>query len=339
MSDPIPPASSTVEYYSPLEVFYVRRPKQRYWLHGLLLLLTIFTTLVVGARMQYNFLHNLPAFRERKRSCRFSPCVGVCRAVAAAAGSAFLLDADADPAGARDGALSLLPLLRGECHASVFHSGADVDRNSRSFHSHSSPIRSRAALFDIGIAGPIAGFVVAVTVLFVSLCRLRSRYRRPQTNSDIQLGYPRSSISPRMLAILAPRLHATASLREFIFIPRRLRLGWGCSPLRSTCCLAASWMVDTSSSRLLPGPTNYLTADHSGLDSDGTLIWDGLGNAGRSCLRFSHAPPMVAEWPEVSSGRRWLAALAFLMLVLTLTPAPFSHSSLLDVLHELRSGQ
>src|SRR4029077_8736063 len=32
-----------------------------------------------------------------------------------------------------------------------------------------SPIESRDALFDIGIAGPIAGFVVAVAVLCVSL--------------------------------------------------------------------------------------------------------------------------------------------------------------------------
>ena len=32
-----------------------------------------------------------------------------------------------------------------------------------------SPIRSRKALFDIGIAGPIAGFLVAVPVLFWGL--------------------------------------------------------------------------------------------------------------------------------------------------------------------------
>ena len=32
-----------------------------------------------------------------------------------------------------------------------------------------SPIRSRCALFDIGIAGPIAGFLVAVTVLLLAL--------------------------------------------------------------------------------------------------------------------------------------------------------------------------
>src|SRR5438445_12506959 len=34
----------------------------RYWLHGLLLIATCFTTLVVGAQLQLNFLHNQPAF-------------------------------------------------------------------------------------------------------------------------------------------------------------------------------------------------------------------------------------------------------------------------------------
>src|SRR5262249_12057048 len=37
-----------------------------------------------------------------------------------------------------------------------------------------SPIRSRRALFDIGVAGPIAGFVVALVVLVVSLCVSRA---------------------------------------------------------------------------------------------------------------------------------------------------------------------
>ncbi len=38
--------------------------------------------------------------------------------------------------------------------------------------------------------------------------------------------------------------------------------------------------------------------------------------------------PQVAEWPRVSGGRTWLAVFALLMLVLTLTPAPFAHASL-----------
>jgi len=48
---------------------------------------------------------------------------------------------------------------------------------------------------------------------------------------------------------------------------------------------------------------------------------------------------MVAEWPGVSSSRKALAVVAVVMLLLTLTPAPFGHSSLLTVLHELRPGR
>jgi membrane-associated protease RseP (regulator of RpoE activity) len=42
--------------------------------------------------------------------------------------------------------------------------------------------------------------------------------------------------------------------------------------------------------------------------------------------------PVVPEWPEVFGARRWLALFALLMLILTLTPAPFQHSSLLEVI-------
>jgi Zn-dependent protease len=46
--------------------------------------------------------------------------------------------------------------------------------------------------------------------------------------------------------------------------------------------------------------------------------------------------PMVEEWPGVTPGRRWLAAFALLVMVVTLTPAPFAHSSLRQVIHVIR---
>ncbi len=49
--------------------------------------------------------------------------------------------------------------------------------------------------------------------------------------------------------------------------------------------------------------------------------------------------PMVPEWPGVSGGRRWLALFGLLMLLLTLTPAPFAHSSLVGVVREMRAGR
>ena len=39
----------------------VRFP-QRYWLHALLFILTLYSTTLVGSRLAYNFQHNLPAF-------------------------------------------------------------------------------------------------------------------------------------------------------------------------------------------------------------------------------------------------------------------------------------
>src|SRR5437588_7350284 len=63
MSEINPPiSSSTLEYYQALAAPQERPVRQRYWLHILLLLATCFTTLVVGARMEFNFLNNLPPF-------------------------------------------------------------------------------------------------------------------------------------------------------------------------------------------------------------------------------------------------------------------------------------
>ena len=51
--------TSTLEYVQSLPR-PERPPRPRLWLHLLLLAATCFTTLVVGARMEFDFLHNLP---------------------------------------------------------------------------------------------------------------------------------------------------------------------------------------------------------------------------------------------------------------------------------------
>jgi len=61
-----------------------------------------------------------------------------------------------------------------------------------------------------------------------------------------------------------------------------------------------------------------------------------LAAVGNPATYQRHAHPMVEEWPGVTSGRRWLAAFALLMMVVTLTPAPFAHSSLRQVVHAIR---
>jgi len=62
MSDPTRPFPGPTAEYLPAEVHVISPPSPRYALHLLLFLATIFTTLVVGAKMQFDFAHNLPPF-------------------------------------------------------------------------------------------------------------------------------------------------------------------------------------------------------------------------------------------------------------------------------------
>lgn len=62
MSEPTPPLSSPIYFDDarPIRFYVASRIRPRYWLHALLLLATFFTTLVVGAKFQFNFTHHLP---------------------------------------------------------------------------------------------------------------------------------------------------------------------------------------------------------------------------------------------------------------------------------------
>src|ERR1700690_2992536 len=62
MSDFNPALPAPPPEYLPEEVYVRRAPHPRYWLHILLFVATIFTTLGVGAKMELDFLHNAPPF-------------------------------------------------------------------------------------------------------------------------------------------------------------------------------------------------------------------------------------------------------------------------------------
>src|SRR5438034_4999604 len=190
MSEILPPAPSTYQDYRPMEVYVVRSPKPRYALHAMLFLATIFTTLVVGARMQFNFLHNLPVFSLNDDALPLFPVRW-----ALAEPSRLLL-------GIPFASTLMLILLAHEMghylccryygvYATLpfFIPAPTLIGKLGAFIRIRSPIRSRIALFDIGIAGPIAGFLVALTVLVFALPH--SKIMAPAAvASEIQLGFP-----------------------------------------------------------------------------------------------------------------------------------------------------
>ena len=139
--------------------------RERYWLYSLLFLLTLLTTTVVGAAMQIDFDRNLPFDIEHS----FDMYGWLWR----------------HPGGLMLGlpfSLTLLAILTahefGHYLASVYH---QVDASLPYFMPSPflgtfgafirvrSPIYSKRVLFDIGAAGPIAGFVFLLPALAIGL--------------------------------------------------------------------------------------------------------------------------------------------------------------------------
>src|SRR5262252_6216120 len=58
----VTPSLPTVEAEHSPGVWVIRPPRRRLWLHIVLLLATFVSTLVVGARMEFNFLHRQSVF-------------------------------------------------------------------------------------------------------------------------------------------------------------------------------------------------------------------------------------------------------------------------------------
>lgn len=191
MSEPNSPIPrSTLEYYPALAASRWRSPQPRYWLHLLLLALTCFTTLVMGARMQYNFEHNRPALSLADDSIPYFPANWLVTHPARFwAGWAFALTVMlfflAHEMGhylycRYYGIRATLPFFI-PAPTPIGTMGAVILIRSR--------IRSRAALFDVGIAGPIAGFLVAFAVLLISF-----GWSKPAIHGispdDLPIGFP-----------------------------------------------------------------------------------------------------------------------------------------------------
>jgi Zn-dependent protease len=331
------------EIYSPgtHEVVYVTRPRQRYWLHLLLLLATFFTTLVVGARLEWNFQHGLPPFLLDD---------SIFHLLWALRGHHLLLGLPFS--------LTLMSILlahelghylyclkyRVSATLPFFIPFPTLIGTLGAFIRIRSPLRSRAILFDIGIAGPIAGFAVAVPVLFFSLGR--AHVAPPGVALPrIELGYP------LVFHLVQKALNVIDSSNPVT----RVSLG----RLYLSPVAIAAWVgMFATSLNLLPGgqldgghivfavsPRSHRTISRLTILAliplalffwTGWIVWAIL-------LRVSGMRhPAVTEWPEITPARRVLAVGALLLLVLTFTYLPIapsdSDTSLLGSLSALFSS-
>lgn len=331
MSEPIPPlVSSTTDLYPPMPVWLPQAPPRRYWLHALLLLLTCFTTLVMGARMQYNFAHNQPALSFNDESIPYFPASWfVTHPARILAGAPFaiavMLFFLAHEMGhylccLRYGIYATLPFFI-PMPTPIGTMGAVILIRSR--------IRSRTALFDVAVAGPIAGFVVATLLLVFSL-GLAKPLPHGAAAPDYELTYP----------LIFKLAHAALGWMSIAHGTRALPL----ERLLLHPVAIAAWVgMFATALNLLPGGQldgghivfSLVPRAHKFVSRLTILIllsmayyfWTGWFLWAILLQLSSFRHPQVAGWPRVSGGRAWLAVFALLMLVLTLAPAPFAHAT------------
>jgi len=344
MSDPSPPIpSSTLEYYHALPEPVGPPPRKRYWLHALLLVATCFTTLVTGARMQYNFAHNLPALSLSDDSAPLFPVTWVFSDPKhllsglpfAAAVMFFFL---AHEMGhylycRRYGIYATLPFFI-PMPTLIGTMGAVILIRS--------PIRSRKALFDIGIAGPIAGFMVALALLVLSLGWSKSMpsVLHPDV-MDAEIGYP---LIFQWIHSLLAALHpgsavAALPLNRLLLHPVTIAAWVGMfatalnllpggqldgGHILYSISPRAHWFVSRLAILLLLPMAYYFWA--------GWLVWAILLQL--SSLRR----PQVADYPEVSGARIWLALFALFMLVCTVSLEPLGHHPLREAGRDVRQA-
>ncbi len=333
-SEIYPPDAEHVVYYS--------RPRHRYWLNLLLLFLTFITTLVIGARMQWNFQNGLPLFPLDESL--LPPFIWAIRGHYLLLGLPFSLTLMLILLAHEMGHYLYCVKYRVDATLPFFIPFPSLIGTLGAFIRIRSPLRSRKILFDIGIAGPIAGFVVALPVLIFSLGR--------------------SHVVPFGLAI--PRIDLGYPL--IFHLVRKLLVAVGGAGSIATVPLSrvslhpvavAAWVgMFATSLNLLPGgqldgghiifavsPRAHRSISRLTILAliplalfcwTGWIVWAIL-------LRISGMRhPAVAEWPDVGTGRRWLALVALLMLIVTFCYTPISPSdggqSLLEVIKSLASS-
>jgi len=326
--------TSTLEYYHDLPQPQGPRPRPRYWLHALLLVATCFTTLVVGARMEFNFLHNLPPFTAGNELVPFFPVGWVL-----AQPSRLLL-------GIPFSAALLLILLSHEmghyllCRyygvratLPFFIPAPTLIGTLGAVIRIKAPIRSRAALFDIGVAGPIAGFVVAVIALIIAMT-LSKPVVRGMGPSDLQLGFP--AIFYFVLASLrnvAPGHTVTAFPLSGIYLHPMAMAAWVGMYATALNLLPASqldgghivYALAPRAHRVISWITVVallaLGMVHGMGDINyGWWFWAALITV---MIVLTYRQQQAPEYPLLPASRWALALLAVIMLVLTLPISPF----------------
>lgn len=341
---PSPEILTPTEVYSPHseEVVYYTRPRHRYWLNLLLLFATFCTTLVIGARLQWNFDHGFPAFPLGEGF--LPPFVWAIKGRYLLLGLPFSLTLMGILLAHELGHYFYCLKYRVDATLPFFIPFPSLIGTLGAFIRIRSPLRSRKVLFDIGIAGPIAGFVVALVILVFSLGK---SHVAPfgQAIPHIDLGLPLVFSIVRKLLVSLGHAGLIGQLPSSRIYLHPVAIAAWVGMFATSLNLLPGGQLDGGHILFAVSPRLHRTASRLTIVAliplaifcwMGWILWAVM-------LRVTGRHPAVAEWPGIGTGRRWLAVLALLMLVLTFSYVPISSSdgsqSLVEFIRSLVQGQ
>jgi membrane-associated protease RseP (regulator of RpoE activity) len=331
------------EVYSPRseEVVYYTRRRHPYWLNLLLLFATFSTTLVIGARLQVNFDAGRPAFPLDESF--LPPFAWAIKGHYLLLGLPFSLTLMGILLAHEMGHYLYCLKYRVDATLPFFIPFPSLIGTLGAFIRIRSPLRSRKILFDIGIAGPIGGFLVALPVLFFSLAKSHVAPLGPAI-PRIDLGFPLIFVLVRKMLVAAGHAGAISNVPTGSIYLHPVAIAAWVGMFATSLNLLPGGQLDGGHIVYAVSPWLHKTISRMTIVAliplalfgwTGWILWAVM-------LRFTGRHPAVAEWPGIGAGRRWLALLALLMLVLTFTYIPISSSdgsqSLIEVIRSIAGG-
>ncbi len=289
------------------------RPRHRYWLHLLLLLLTLVTTAVVGEGLSRSFQQGTPFDFEQDTL-----------------GYQRLLHQPSSLLAGMPFALTLLTILMahemGHFLAARYY-GVDVTLpfflpaptligTLGAFIKIRSPILSKKVLFDIGVAGPLAGFAVLVWPLAIGVSL---SHVQPGIVSQGDLIFGTPLLMRLFEVVLLPGVAAAD-----ISLHPMARAAWA-GLLATALNLLPIGQLDGGhilysflgeKTKILSRIFVAVLVPMGFLFAYSWLIWAGL------LFFFGLRHPSIVDPTPVGRVRSWLGVLALAILILSFTPAP-----------------
>src|SRR5215470_16704267 len=319
-----------------IRVVTVPPPKRRTWLHILLFLATLLSTLAIGAHLQHdfdrrvwpfsdddNFLPWTWAFSDWHRLLLGWPFAACLLGILTAheLGHYVLCR--------RRGVLASLPYFL-PFPSWIGTLGAVIRLRS--------PIHSRKDLFDIGIAGPIAGFVVALPILFVSLLHSRPLTIAPTEDWPV-LGFPLIfDIARWFLAVVGSDAAAAHLSATQLYLAPTAVAAW-VGMLATALNLLPAGQLDGGHIIFALNPRAHRLVSQLCILALLILSWNywvGWITWAIILRVIGNRHPAVPLQPGLGRKSRMLAATAPLMLALTMMTAPIAGKTLPQAFQEVK---